>query len=102
VAEGIDQDGIGEANQGRSDKVQRVLVGGFSAELSLSFLHKQSKADRMIMERLKTALEERSSGSRNSLLHTAAVVTHSYLYAGTTNDSFLRDYLDWMKKASNW
>ena len=87
----------------RLDQAQRILVGGFSAELSLSFLHKQSHADRLILENLKRSLEERSSGSsRNSVLHTAAVLTHAYLYAGTTNDSFLRDHLDWMKKASNW
>eukprot|EP00545_Synedropsis_sp_CCMP1620_P000368 CAMPEP_0119008552 /NCGR_PEP_ID=MMETSP1176-20130426/3775_1 /TAXON_ID=265551 /ORGANISM="Synedropsis recta cf, Strain CCMP1620" /LENGTH=990 /DNA_ID=CAMNT_0006960907 /DNA_START=31 /DNA_END=3003 /DNA_ORIENTATION=- len=83
-------------------QAQRILVGGFSSELTLSFLHKQSNADRLIMEQLKKGLEERGSGGRNSILHNAAVMTHAYLYAGTTNDSFLRDYLDWMKKASNW
>jgi 26S proteasome regulatory subunit N2 len=83
-------------------QASKVLVGGFPSELALSFLYKQSHADRLIMENLKKALEERSSGSRSSVLHTAAVVTHSYLYAGTTNDTFLRDFLDWMKKASNW
>jgi 26S proteasome regulatory subunit N2 len=83
------------------DQGLRVLQGGFAAELAVSFLHKQSAADRHFMESIKKALEERSS-SRQAALHTAAVVTHSYLYAGTTNDSFLRDYLDWMKKASNW
>lgn len=86
----------------RWSQVSRVLTGGFSSELALSFLHKQSQADRLIMENLKKSLEERGSGGRSSLLHNAAVITHSYLYAGTTNDSFLRDYLDWMKKASNW
>jgi 26S proteasome regulatory subunit N2 len=70
--------------------------------LALSFLHKHSNADRRIMEDLKKAMEERGGGGRNSILHNAAVITHSYLYAGTTNDSFLRDHLDWMKKASNW
>lgn len=83
-------------------QAQRILVGGFSSELTLSFLHKQSNADRLTMEQLKKSLEERGSGGRNSILHNAAVMTHAYLYAGTTNDSFLRDYLDWMKKASNW
>ena len=86
----------------RWSQVSRVLTGGFSSELALSFLHKQSQADRLIMENLKKSLEERGSGGRSSLLHNAAVMTHAYLYAGTTNDSFLRDYLDWMKKASNW
>jgi len=83
-------------------QVDRVLTGGFSSELALSFLHKQSKADSLIMENLKKSLEERGSGGRSSILHNAAVLTHSYLYAGTTNDTFLRDHLDWMKKASNW
>lgn len=80
----------------------KVLTGGFSSELALSFVHKHSNADRRIMEDLKKAMEERGGGGRNSILHNAAVITHSYLYAGTTNDSFLRDHLDWMKKASNW
>lgn len=83
-------------------QVERVMVGGFSSELALSFLHKESNADRLIMETVKKSLEERGSGGRSSVLHNAAVMTHSYLYAGTTNDAFLRDYLDWMKKASNW
>ena len=86
----------------RWSQVERVMTGGFSSELALSFLHKQSNADRLIMENLKKSLEGRGSGGRSSLLHNAAVITHCYLYAGTTNDTFLRDYLDWMKKASNW
>mmetsp|Transcript_49167 Transcript_49167/g.74773 ORF Transcript_49167/g.74773 Transcript_49167/m.74773 type:complete len:1016 (-) Transcript_49167:120-3167(-) len=91
-----------EEHAQRWAQVERVMIGGFSSELALSFLHKQSQADRLIMENLKKSLEERGSGGRSSVLHNAAVITHSYLYAGTTNDTFLRDYLDWMKKASNW
>ena len=91
-----------EEHADRWSQVAKILTGGFSSELALSFLHKQSHADRLIMENLKKSLEERGSGGRSSLLHNSAVMTHSYLYAGTTNDSFLRDYLDWMKKASNW
>jgi len=79
----------------------RVLTGGFTSELSLSFLYKNSNFDKLIMTNLKKALEERSM-SRNSVLHNCAVTAHGYLTAGTTNDSFLRDNLDWMKKASNW
>lgn len=85
----------------RYDKANRVLTGGFACELSLSFLHKNSNSDRLIMDNLKKSLEERGVG-RNSVLHNCAVVTHSYLNAGTTDDSFLRDHLEWMKKASNW
>jgi 26S proteasome regulatory subunit N2 len=92
----------GEEFKARLEQTNRVLLGGFSSELALSFLHKHSKADKLIMETLKKSMEERSSGSRSSILHHAAVMTHGYLYAGTTNDSFLRDNLEWMKKASNW
>jgi len=85
----------------RYDKAKRILTGGFACELALSFLHKNSNSDRLIMENLKKALEERGVG-RNSVLHNCAVMTHSYLNVGTTDDSFLRDHLEWMKKASNW
>lgn len=96
-----EQDTKSDAAQERLAKLQQVLVGGFPAELALSFLHKHSDSDRRIMDNMKRSLEERG-GSRNSVLHNCAVVTHSYLNAGTTNDSFLRDNLDWMRKASNW
>jgi len=82
-------------------KALRVLTGGFTSELAISFLHKHSNSDLLIMENLKLALEQRGAG-RNSILHNCAVMTHSYLNAGTTNDSFLRDNLEWMRKASNW
>jgi len=93
---------VSDCDKSRWDQIQRVLVGGFPSELALSFLHKRSNADRLIMETVKKSLEERGSGGRSALLHNAAVMTHAYLHAGTTNDAFLRDYLDWMKKASNW
>lgn len=86
-----------------TDATMRVLTGGLASDLALSYLHKHSAADALVMDTLKRSLEERTGGSsRSSVLHNAAVVTHSYLYAGTTNDAFLRLHLDWMKKASNW
>ncbi len=85
----------------RYNNAKRILSGGLASELALSFLHKFSDSDVLIMQNLKKALEERGAG-RNSLLHNCAVMAHSYLNAGTTNDAFLRDNLEWMKKASNW
>ena len=76
-------------------------MGGFTYELELSFLYKKSDSDRLLMTNLKKALEEQGMG-RSSVLHNCAVSAHAFLNAGTTNDSFLRDHLDWMKKASNW
>mmetsp|Transcript_31663 Transcript_31663/g.76643 ORF Transcript_31663/g.76643 Transcript_31663/m.76643 type:complete len:1171 (-) Transcript_31663:211-3723(-) len=83
------------------DNARKVLTGGFTSELSLSFLYKNSNSDGLVMANLKRALEERSM-SRNSVLHNCAVTAHGYLNWGTTNDDFLRDNLDWMKKAGNW
>ena len=82
-------------------KVQRILSGGFLGELNLQFLYKNSDSDPLVMSNLKRALEEKG-GNRNSVLHNAAVITHAFLNAGTTNDSFLRDDLAWMRRANNW
>ena len=90
-----------EATWTHFTNAHRILTGGFTSELSLSFLYKNSNSDKLMMSNLKKALEERAM-SRNSVLHNCAVTTHGYLNAGTTDDSFLRDNLDWMKKASNW
>ena len=102
------EQGVEVETQPRSDaawerfaRARRVLTGGFTSELALSFLYKNSNSDPLIMANLKKALEERTA-SRNSALHNCAVTAHGYLNAGTTNDAFLRDNLDWMKKASNW
>lgn len=85
-----------------STPLYQILAQGFVHDAQLSFLHKQNHADRSVVEWIKQKLEERSSSTARSLLHNATVVAHSYVYAGTTNDAFLRDNLDWMKKASNW
>jgi len=108
VVEGEEKVEVVEASVKRSEatwthftNAHRILTGGFTSELSLSFLYKNSNSDKLMMSNLKKALEERAM-SRNSVLHNCAVTTHGYLNAGTTDDSFLRDNLDWMKKASNW
>jgi 26S proteasome regulatory subunit N2 len=88
----------------RLSQAHRILTTGFTSELHLSFLYKSSNSDPLIMINLKKALEERSSGlgGRNSILHNCAVTTNGYLNLGTTGDGFLRDNLEWMKKAANW
>ena len=108
VEQNLPKKGEEASETNRSDEIWsrytsalRILSGGLASELALSFMHKFSDSDVLIMQNLKKALEERGSG-RNSLLHNCAVLAHSYLNAGTTNDAFLRDNLEWMKKASNW
>ena len=81
----------------RVSKLRRILVDGFDIDLILNFLFKQSKTDVNILKAIKTATE-----GRTNVLHGATVVAHSYMNAGTTQDTFLRDNLDWLGKATNW
>ncbi len=50
-----------------------------------------------ILEEIKTAI-----GQKNSILHGASIWTNGIMNAYTTNDSFLRDNLNWVAKATNW
>ncbi|CAM9153706.1 unnamed protein product [Pylaiella littoralis] len=102
---GMELEGEGESDgpeesqefSGRMDKLRQVLVDGFGIDLSLNFLYKMNKTDLLLMKNIKGALE-----TRNSVLHNVTVVAHGYMQAGTTVDTFLRDNLDWMGRASNW
>ena len=81
----------------RIAKLGSILSGTFTGELMLSFLYSKTDSDMLLMKKIKTAVE-----NRNSVLHHAAVVAHSYLNFGTTVDTFLRENLDWMGRATNW
>lgn len=35
-------------------------------------------------------------------MHGAVILSNAFMNAGTTNDSFLRDNLDWVARATNW
>jgi 26S proteasome regulatory subunit N2 len=85
------------AYQQRLMKLKRILLEGLDIELNLHFLFKQSHTDVQWLKEIKTLTEGRSN-----VLHNATVITHAFLNAGTTRDSFLRDHLDWLGKAKNW
>jgi 26S proteasome regulatory subunit N2 len=81
----------------RVSKLRRILVEGFDIDLTLNFLFKQSRTDISLLESIKTSTEGRAAP-----LHNATVLAHAYMNAGTTQDSFLRDNLNWLRKATNW
>lgn len=81
----------------RITKLMHVLMEGFDVDLLLNFLSKHSHADVQILTDIKTATE-----GRTNVLHNATVISHAYMNSGTTQDSFLRDNLDWLGKANNW
>ena len=37
-----------------------------------------------------------------SVTHSAVVLANAFMHAGTTVDTFLRENLDWLSRATNW
>lgn len=87
-----------EEYQSRLGKVKRILLESFDVDLVLNFLFKQCKADMNVLKTIKQLTE----AGRSSILHNAIVVAHGYMFSGTTIDTFLRENLDWLGKATNW
>lgn len=74
-----------------------ILQGDTSIEMHLHFLWSHNRSDLAILRKIKTLVE-----GRNSVTHHATVVTHGFMHAGTTVDTFLRENLTWLSKANNW
>ena len=51
---------------------------------------------------IKLNIKQNALEQRNSVFHSATVIANSLMHAGTTVDSFLRDNLDWLGRATNW
>ena len=86
-----------DASEPRRAKLRRVLSGDAPAALSLAFLSSRNAADLNVLKALKAAVEP-----RNSVCHSAAVLANALAHAGTTCDTFLRDNLEWLGRATNW
>ena len=74
-----------------------ILTGEVPIGLTLEFLYRANKSDLSILTHMKKSVD-----ARNSLCHSAIVVAHSIMVAGTTSDTFLRDNLEWLSRATNW
>ncbi|KAI3426179.1 hypothetical protein D9Q98_008556 [Chlorella vulgaris] len=74
-----------------------VLSGVVSIELERQFLARHNHADLQILKNIRATVEP-----RNSVCHSATVFANSLMHCGTTVDAFLRENLDWLKKATNW
>ncbi|XP_027049051.1 26S proteasome non-ATPase regulatory subunit 1-like [Pocillopora damicornis] len=77
------------------DKLVAILGGETTIALHLEFLIRNNHADLLILKNTKDA-------SRNSVCHTATVIANSYMHCGTTSDTFLRNNLEWLGRATNW
>ena len=58
---------------------------------------RNNNSDIQILKNIKTAVE-----GRNSVTHSATVLANAYMHAGTSVDTFLRENLEWLSRATNW
>lgn len=79
------------------ESIRDILQGTKSIELELEFLYRNNHTDTAILNKIKDSLE-----ARNSIFHTAVTLANAFMHAGTTNDKFFRDNLEWLGKAVNW
>ncbi len=84
-----------KAQQTTIEKLTTILSGEKSIYMHLQFLIRNDKTDMLILKQTKDAV-------RVSVSHYATVVANGFMHCGTTHDSFLRDNLDWLARATNW
>ncbi|CDO99454.1 unnamed protein product [Coffea canephora] len=81
----------------RLSKIKGILSGETSIQLTLQFLYSHNKSDLLILKTIKQSVE-----MRNSVCHSATIYANALMHAGTTVDTFLRENLDWLSRATNW
>ncbi|KAF3790142.1 26S proteasome non-ATPase regulatory subunit 1-like protein A [Nymphaea thermarum] len=81
----------------RLAKIKGILSGETSIQLTLQFLYSHNRSDLLILKTIKQSVE-----MRNSVCHSATIYANAMMHAGTTVDTFLRDNLDWLSRATNW
>ena len=94
----VKKEDLSEADQTRQtriEKLSQILSGHKTIYLHLQFLMRSDHSDMLILKQTKDAV-------RVSICHTATVIANGFMHCGTTHDSFLRDNLDWLARATNW
>jgi 26S proteasome regulatory subunit N2 len=95
--------GVDTSNKSSSDhskaysNVRAILRGTKSIELNLEFLYRNNHTDKSVLNKIRDSLEARSS-----IFHSSVTFANAFMNAGTTNDTFFRENLDWLGKAVNW
>lgn len=88
---------LSEGQSKAFSSVRYILRGTKSIELNLEFLYRNNHTDKAVLNKIRDSLE-----ARNSIFHTGVTFANAFMNAGTTNDTFFRENLDWLGKAVNW
>lgn len=78
-------------------KLRDILCGKTPIALNLEFLYMHNKADLQILKNIKGAVD-----ARVSVAHSATILANALMHAGTSIDTFLRENLEWLSRATNW
>ncbi|KAI3846873.1 hypothetical protein MKX03_008466, partial [Papaver bracteatum] len=78
-------------------KLKGILSGETFIKLTLQFLYSNNRSYLLILMTIKQSVE-----MRNSIFHSATIYANAIMHAGTTIDTFLRENLDWLSRATNW
>ncbi|CAM6098679.1 unnamed protein product [Calypogeia fissa] len=81
----------------RLARLKGILSGETPINLTLQFLYSNNRSDLLILKTIKQTIE-----MRNSVCHSATIYSNALMHAGTTVDTFLRENLDWLSRATNW
>lgn len=74
-----------------------ILTNQVPRRLALQFMKKNNHTDMLMLKHLMDDV-----GTKNSITHGACVWANGIMNAMTTNDSFLRENINWVAKATNW
>ncbi|GBF90265.1 26S proteasome non-ATPase regulatory subunit 1-like [Raphidocelis subcapitata] len=81
----------------RVSRLRAILAGTTPIGLTLEFLYHNNKADLQVLKNLKSSVD-----ARVSVLHSATILANALVHAGTSVDTFLRENLEWLSRATNW
>jgi len=81
----------------RRKNLKEILEGTKSIKVQLEFLSKKSKADANIVKNLQD-----NTSALNSTIRNGIVLANAIMNNGTSNDSFIRNNVDWLGQSANW
>lgn len=81
----------------RLKKLTSILESSIQKKLKTFCLKKMNKTDNNIIKNMQKAVEK--SGS---VCHLAVVLANSLMNSHSSNDSFLKENMEWLGKATNW
>ncbi|EAR85471.2 26S proteasome regulatory complex, subunit RPN2 (macronuclear) [Tetrahymena thermophila SB210] len=88
---------IEESNSEKRKTVIDILDGRTQREINQKVLEHLNKSDPLYIKQIHSAVD-----SKKSVAHTALILCNSILNAGTGNDQFVKDNIDWAQKSQLW